>query len=69
MIGAWPSSSPRNRRGIWGLRRRFPGAEVRTHERPWSLIVEVVRAGRTVALAGFDRTGGQREDVAVRLAA
>lgn len=56
-------------RGIWRLRGRFPGAEVRTHARPWGLIVEVVRAGRTVALAGFDHTGGQREDVAVRIPA
>jgi len=32
-------------RGIWRLRGRFPGAEVRTHARPWGLIVEVSAPG------------------------
>jgi hypothetical protein len=32
------------------LRRRWPGADVQAHQRPWGVIVEVRRDGRTVAL-------------------
>jgi hypothetical protein len=52
-------------RGIWRLRRRWPGAEVQVHQRPWGVIVELRRAGRAVALAGFDGTGTMRADVRV----
>ena len=40
------------------LRRRWPGADVRAHQRPWGVIVEVRRDGRTVALTALDGEGG-----------
>jgi DUF971 family protein len=40
------------------LRRRWPGADVRAHQRPWGVIVEVRRDGRTVSLTALDGEGG-----------
>jgi hypothetical protein len=37
-------------REIHSLRRRHPGAEVRVHERPWGVLVEVRRHGHVVTL-------------------
>ena len=51
------------------LRRRWPGADVRAHQRPWGVIVEVRRSGRTVALVAFDADGGVHRDAPVRRAA
>lgn len=45
-------------RDIARLRRRHPGAEVRAHQRPWGVIVEVRRGARVVALERFDFGGG-----------
>lgn len=47
---------------IGRLRARWPGAEVRVHQRPWGVIVEVRRSGRTVALTAFDGQGGVHPD-------
>lgn len=44
-------------REIARLRRRHPGAEVCTHQRPWGVIVEVRRGTRVVALRRFDFGG------------
>ena len=51
------------------LRRRWPGADVRPHQRPWGVIVEVRRSGRTIALVAFDADGGVHRDTPVRRAA
>jgi hypothetical protein len=40
------------------LRRRWPEADVRAHQRPWGVIVEVRRDGRTVSLTALDGEGG-----------
>lgn len=40
------------------LRMRWPGADVRVHQRPWGVIVEVRHAGRTVSLTALDGAGG-----------
>jgi hypothetical protein len=39
------------------LRRRFPDADVRVHERAWGLIVEVRRGARVVALTALHPDG------------
>jgi hypothetical protein len=39
------------------LRRRFPDGEVRVHERPWGLIVEVRRGAHVVALTALHADG------------
>ena len=44
-------------REIARLRRRHPGAEVCTHQRPWGVIVEVRRGARVVELERFDFGG------------
>lgn len=49
-------------RVIGRLRHRHRGAEVRAHERPWGVIVEVRRDGHTVSLTAFDGEGGVRAD-------
>lgn len=41
-------------REIHNLRRRHPGAEVRVHERPWGILVEVRRHGHVVTLERFE---------------
>ena len=40
------------------LSRRWPGADVRAHQRPWGVIVEVRRDGRTVSHTARDSKGG-----------
>jgi hypothetical protein len=56
-------------RSIVGLRARWPGGEVRAHQRPWGVIVEVRQNGRTVALTAFDGDGRvHREQPLRRLA-
>jgi hypothetical protein len=56
-------------REIHILRRRHPGATLRVHERPWGVIVEVRRGGRTVAMERFTYDGGVERDAPIRLAA
>jgi hypothetical protein len=51
------------------LRRRWPGADVRAHQRPWGVIVEVRRDGRTLSLAALDGEGGIERDRAIPRAA
>ena len=40
------------------LRRRWPDADIRAHQRPWGVIVEVRRDGRTISLTALDDAGG-----------
>jgi hypothetical protein len=49
-------------RRIARLRRRWPGADVRVHQRPWGIIVEVRADGRTLALTRLDGTGGIEDE-------
>jgi hypothetical protein len=51
------------------LRRRHPGAEVRVHERPWGVLVEMRRRGHAVALERFEYGGAVVHDAPIRLAA
>ncbi len=51
------------------LRRRWPGAHVRVHQRPWGVIVEVHRDGRTVSLTALDGEGGIEPERAIPRAA
>jgi hypothetical protein len=53
------------------LRRRHPGAELRVHERPWGILVEVRRHGHVVALERFEWGGAvvHDEPIAFGLAA
>jgi hypothetical protein len=51
------------------LRRRWPGADVQAHQRPWGVIVEVRRGARTVSLTAFDGEGGVHDDVGLAFAA
>jgi hypothetical protein len=51
------------------LRRRHPGAEVRVHERPWGVLLEVRRHGHAVALERFEYGGAVVHDAPIRLAA
>jgi hypothetical protein len=51
------------------LRRAHPGAMLRVHERSWGVLVEVVRAGRTVALERFEFGGAMMRDAPIRAAA
>jgi hypothetical protein len=44
------------------LRRRWPGAELRIHRRPWGLIVEVRDGDRTISLTRLDGTGGVEDE-------
>jgi hypothetical protein len=44
-------------RVIARLRRRWPRAEVRAHQRPWGVIVEVRDGDRTLALTALDGAG------------
>jgi hypothetical protein len=44
------------------LRRRWPGAEVRVHERTWGLIVEVRDGDRTISLTRLDGGGGIEDE-------
>jgi hypothetical protein len=40
------------------LRRRWPDADFRVHQRPWGVIVEVRDGERTLSLTALDGTGG-----------
>jgi hypothetical protein len=53
-------------RVIARLRRRWPRAAVRAHQRAWGVIVEVRDSGRTVALVGLDGAGGVHRDRRIR---
>lgn len=44
------------------LRRRWPRAEVRVHQRPWGVIVEVREGHRTLSLTALDGTGGIEDE-------
>jgi hypothetical protein len=44
------------------LRRRWPGAELRIHERSWGLIVEVRDGDRTISLTRLDGGGGVEDE-------
>jgi hypothetical protein len=44
------------------LRRRFPDGEVRAHQRPWGVIIEVRRGRHTLWLTALDGDGGVRDD-------
>jgi hypothetical protein len=62
--------TPEQAREIHRLRRRHPGAELRVHERPWGVLVEVRRHGHAVALERFEfATGAVVGDTPIRLAA
>ncbi|HET6507117.1 MAG TPA: hypothetical protein VFG42_10025 [Baekduia sp.] len=57
-------------REIHSLRLRHPGAEVRVHERPWGVLVEVRRRGHVVTLERFEfGTGAVVHDAPIRMAA
>ncbi|HMJ37010.1 MAG TPA: hypothetical protein VK501_24100 [Baekduia sp.] len=56
-------------REIAHLRRNHPGAELRAHQKPWGVIVEVRHHGHTVALERFDWTGAAVPDRPIQLAA
>ena len=56
-------------RHILALRRRWPGAEVRAHQRPWGVIIEIRREGRTVSLTALDGDGSVQGDRALPFAA
>jgi hypothetical protein len=51
------------------LRRRWPGADVRAHQRPWGVIVEVRRDGRTVSLTALDGQGAIHRERSIDRAA
>jgi hypothetical protein len=40
------------------LRREWPQAEIRVHQRSWGVIVEVHADGRTISLIALDGSGG-----------
>jgi hypothetical protein len=56
-------------REINHLRHAHPGAVLRVHERPWGVLVEVVRGTHTVALERFEFGGATVHDAPIRLAA
>ena len=56
-------------RHIMALRRRWPGADVRAHQRPWGVIIEIRRDGRTVSLTALDGEGGVHADRSLPFAA
>jgi hypothetical protein len=51
------------------LRRRHPGAVLRVHERPWGVLVEVVRGAHTVRVERFEFGGAMVHDAPIRVAA
>jgi hypothetical protein len=61
--------SPGQACDIARLRRLWPGADVRAHQRPWGVIVEVRHGGRTVSLTAFDGGGGVSADARLPFAA
>ena len=44
------------------LRRKWPQAELRVHQRPWGVIVEVQVDGRTISLTALDGSGGMTDE-------
>jgi hypothetical protein len=40
------------------LRRRWPEAEFRVHQRPWGVIIEVRDGDRTLSITALDGAGG-----------
>ena len=56
-------------REIAALRRRFPGAELRVHQRGWGVIVEARRRGRVVAIERFAFGGAIEPEQRLGLAA
>jgi hypothetical protein len=56
-------------RYIARMRAGWPDAEIRVHQRPWGVIVEVCRTDRTIALVAFDADGGIQRDTPLRSAA
>jgi hypothetical protein len=56
-------------RYIARMRSAWPDADIQVHQRRWGVIVEVRRTGRTVALVGFDDSGGILRDAPLRRAA
>ena len=56
-------------RDIARLRRCWPDADVRAHQRRWGVIVEVCRGGRTLSLTAFDGRGGVSADRPLQRAA
>jgi hypothetical protein len=44
------------------LRRRWPRAEFRVHERRWGVIVEVRDGDRTLSLTALDGAGGIEDE-------
>lgn len=61
--------TPAQAREIARMRRRHPGAEVRTHQRPWGVIVEVRRHGHVVELERFGFDGATTPEQRIGLAA
>ncbi len=61
--------TPDQARLIARLRRRHPGADIRAHQRPWGVIVEVRDGRRTVSLVGLDGGGGVHREQSLRDAA
>lgn len=62
--------TPTQAREIHSLRRRFPGAELRVHERSWGVLIEVRRNGHVVTLERLEfGTGAVVPDAPIRLAA
>jgi hypothetical protein len=51
------------------LRRCHPGAELRVHERPWGVLVEVRRRNHAVALERFEYGGAMVHDAPILRAA
>jgi hypothetical protein len=54
--------TPDQARIIARLRRRWPHAEVRAHQRSWGVIVEVREGDRTLSLTALDGTGGIEDE-------
>jgi hypothetical protein len=60
---------PEQARLVARLRLRHPGAELRAHQRPWGVIVEVREGSRTIALVALDASGGVLPDAPLPRAA
>jgi hypothetical protein len=44
------------------LRRRWPQADIRVHQRSWGVIVEVRDGDRTLSLTALDGSGGIEDE-------
>jgi hypothetical protein len=51
------------------LRRAHPGATLVVHQRPWGVLVEVVRGTHTITLERFEFGGAMVRDAPIRAAA